>query len=131
MGVETLGMSHRFRVAPWMTNNARSLRREMTDAERLLWRYLRRRQMAGCRFRSQHPVGSYVADFICLEARLIIELDGGQHAGHQRHDQQRTDWLQGQGYRVARFWNNEVLANIDGVMERIACALQQEGRPSS
>ena len=107
------------RVDPRTRRNARSLRRDMTDAERLLWRHLRQRQIEGYKFRRQHPVGHYIVDFACLEACLIVEVDGGQHADREEYDVERTAWLEGQGFRVLRFWNTDVLANIDGVREII------------
>ena len=98
---------------------ARKLRKNPTDAEKLLWARLRGGQLDGVRFRRQAPMGSYVVDFFCPSARLIIELDGGQHAERTAPDARRTEWLEGQGYRVIRFWNNEVLGNIEGVLETI------------
>lgn len=91
----------------------------MTDAERLPWRHLRQRQVAGQKFRRQHPMGNYIVDFACLEASLIVEVDGGQHADRQEYDRERTAWLEGRGFRVLRFWNNEVLTNIEGGREVI------------
>ncbi len=91
----------------------------MTDAQRRLWSRLRRRQLDGLRFRRQAPIGPYYADFICLEEKLIIELDGGQHAIEREADAARARWLESEGYRVLRFWNNEVLGNTDGVIEEI------------
>jgi very-short-patch-repair endonuclease len=107
------------RVDPRTRRYARSLRRDMTDVERLLWRHLRQRQIEGYKFRRQHPVGHYIADFACLEACLIVEVDGGQHSDRKGYDMERTAWLEGQGFRVLRFWNTDVLANIDGVREVI------------
>jgi very-short-patch-repair endonuclease len=86
----------------------------MTDAERRLWSLLRDRRLGGHKVRRQHPVGPFVADFACLERMLIVEADGGQHADNPA-DQRRTDWLQSQGWRVVRFWNNDVLRNAEGV----------------
>jgi very-short-patch-repair endonuclease len=103
------------------------MRREMTDAERLLWSQLRQRQVAGLKFRRQHPLGSFIVDFACIEAGLVIEVDGGQHDERQPADEARTAWLNSQGYRVLRFWNNEVLDNLDGVREAIWTALQGDG----
>jgi len=117
------------RVEPTIKRNARDLRRDMTDAERLLWRYLRRRQLAGRKFRRQHPVGKYIVDFVCIKEGLIVEVDGGQHADREEQDAARTVWLEGQGFRVLRFWNNEVLANIEGVREVIRRAVESKGRP--
>jgi very-short-patch-repair endonuclease len=104
---------------------ARRLRRDTTDAEALLWRRIRDRALLGRKFRRQHPIGPYVADFVCIEARLAVELDGGQHDRRAEETSVRTAFLEGRGFRVLRFWNNDVLANLDGVLERIACALQE------
>ena len=112
-------MTRLTRIKPATRTNARRLRREMTDAERLLWAQLRQRQVAGLKFRRQHPLGSFIVDFVCIEARLVIEVDGGQHGEWQPADEARTAWLNSQGYRVLRIWNNEVLQNIDGVREAI------------
>jgi very-short-patch-repair endonuclease len=94
---------------------ARALRREMTQAETKLWRMLRSRQIEGHRFRRQVPLGRYIADFVCHEARLIVELDGGQHDSLSQQEVDRSRFLQSEGYRVLRFWNHEVLANPEGV----------------
>ena len=91
---------------------ARRLRREGTDAERIVWRILRDRQL-GAKFRRQHPVGPYVVDFFCDEHRLVIEVDGGQH--RPEVDRRRTEYLEANGMRVMRFWNNEVIENLEGV----------------
>jgi very-short-patch-repair endonuclease len=91
----------------------------MTDAERKLWSILRCRYLENYRFRKQVPLGSYIVDFLSYELRLIIEVDGGQHAEQVEYDTQRTNWLEKQGYRVIRFWNNEVLTNLSGVAEVI------------
>jgi very-short-patch-repair endonuclease len=99
---------------------ARRWRKNLTDAERRLWSKLRRRQLDGFRFRRQVPLGPYFVDFLCIEERLIIEVDGGQHAVEQAADAKRTAWLEGEGFRVVRFWNNDVLANADGVIEIMA-----------
>jgi very-short-patch-repair endonuclease len=105
------------------SGRARQLRRNATDAEIRLWSRLRRKQLAGFRFRRQHPLGSYIVDFFCPEARLIVEVDGGQHGEENAHDARRTEWLEARGYRVVRFWNNEVLSNTDGVLTTILVAL--------
>ncbi len=99
----------------------RRLRNEMTDAERLLWRVLRNHQLEGMRFLRQFSVGSYILDFYCPQQHLGIELDGGQHAEEmiQEHDEERTEFLFKNHIRVLRFWNNEVLCNIEGVVEKI------------
>lgn len=106
--------------------NARRLRRRLTDAERALWRNLRDRQLDGHKFRRQHPLGRFVVDFVCLEERLVVELDGGQHALRKNADTARTAWLNREGYRVLRFWNNEVLRNTDGVLAEILRTLQDQ-----
>jgi very-short-patch-repair endonuclease len=94
----------------------------MTDAERKLWSALRDRQLDGAKFRRQQPIGPFVADFVCQERRLIIEADGGQHA-ESANDARRTKFLESKGYRVLRFWNNDILRNLDGVAQVIAAAL--------
>jgi very-short-patch-repair endonuclease len=102
---------------------ARQLRKKMTDAERRLWSALRDRALSGYKFRRQHPIGLYIVDFACVEHMLAIEADGGQHADN-RYDERRTAWLESQGWRVVRFWNNEVLTNIEGVVEMILRRLE-------
>jgi lysyl-tRNA synthetase class 2 len=97
----------------------REMRSNPTDAERRLWERLRRKQIANARFRRQYPLGRYIVDFVCLPARLIIEVDGGQHDLQAEADEVRTQWLESQGHLVVRFWNNDVLSNTDGVAERI------------
>ena len=99
---------------------ARGLRRNQTAAERLLWSKLRSRQLIGLKFRRQHPIGGYVADFVCVEARLLVELDGGQHAVQKRRDAERDARLANMGYRTLRFWNNEIFENLEGVLAVIA-----------
>jgi very-short-patch-repair endonuclease len=101
---------------------ARQLRREMTDAERRLWKHLRNDQLGGCTFRRQHPIPPYVADFACVDARVVVEVDGGQHADSHR-DAARDAFLVQHGWRVLRFWNNDVLANTEGVLLQILAAL--------
>ncbi len=102
---------------------ARSRRRSQTAAERRLWALLRDRRLDGFKFRRQHPIGPYIADFCCPDAHLIIQLDGGHHASNQGADSNRSQFLERQGYRVLRFWNNEVLGNTAGVLHRIVEAL--------
>jgi BirA family biotin operon repressor/biotin-[acetyl-CoA-carboxylase] ligase len=105
-------------IPDWQRQTARRLRREMTDAERKLWSVLRVRRFRGTAFRRQAPLGPYIADFVCHRLKLVIEVDGGQHSGSE-HDACRDQWLAREGYRVLRFWNNEVLGNLEGVLDRI------------
>ena len=111
------------------TRFARHLRRNMTDVERHLWHRLRERQIKGFKFRRQHPFREYVLDFVCLEAKVVIELDGSQHFAAQSSDAARTSKLEAAGFQVLRFWNNEVLSNIEGVLEVIWRALPEEISP--
>jgi very-short-patch-repair endonuclease len=111
------------------TKIARRLRRDSTDAERKLWHRLRSRSMVGFKFVRQEPIGPYVVDFICREQRLIVELDGGQHAD-SKSDVARDQWLSEHHHRVLRFWNNDVMANTDGVVETIVKALNAETAPT-
>jgi very-short-patch-repair endonuclease len=112
-----------------MRQPARLLRRRQTVAERLLWSRLRGRRLEGYKFRRQDAVGPYIVDFLCMEPKLIIEVDGGQHAERVHDDAQRTEYLRGLGYRVVRFWNHEVLGNSDAVLESIRVALMQIPSP--
>jgi very-short-patch-repair endonuclease len=100
-----------------LTPVARKLRRDSTDAEQRLWRHLRSRQLEGAKFVRQFPIGPHVADFACRDAHLAVELDGGQHSPEA--DAPRTEIIEAFGYRVLRFWNNDVLQNTDGVLEAI------------
>ncbi|HYS01237.1 MAG TPA: DUF559 domain-containing protein [Candidatus Eisenbacteria bacterium] len=104
---------------------ARRLRSEMTDAELKLWMRLRCEQIDGYRFRRQLPMGPYVADLVCLRARLVVEVDGGQHAQACERDGRRTAWLALRGFKVLRFWDNDVLQQTDGVVEVIRRALAE------
>jgi len=99
---------------------ARNLRNNPTDAEHVLWQHLRKRQMLGYKFRRQQIFDNYIVDFVCIETKLIIELDGGQHAIQQQADAQRTEYLEKFGYRVMRFWNQQIFAELDVVKEEIA-----------
>jgi len=85
----------------------------------VIWRHLRRNQLEGLSFRRQHPIGRYIVDFVCLEKRLILEIDGGQHDVEKEKDEIRTNWLISEGYRVLRFWNIDGLTNLEGVLETI------------
>ena len=122
------------KTPPKSLEQARKLRREMTDAERALWRLLRDRRLSGWRFRRQEPIDRYIVDFICFEARLVIEVDGGQHFESEA-DKVRDGHLQSQGFRVLRFWNNDVLTNADGVhrifTEALARCAPDGAAPSS
>jgi very-short-patch-repair endonuclease len=102
-----------------ITKVAKNLRKKSTDAERLLWRHLRAKRLAGFKFRRQQPIENFVVDFICFENRLVIEVDGGHHQLEKDKDTKRDNWLKEQDFRVLRFWNNEVLRNIEGVLEVI------------
>jgi len=106
-------------------DRARELRQRSTDSERRLWHWLRNRQIDGVKFRREVTIGPYVVDFLAATPRLVVEIDGGQHALQQTYDRVRTAWLEGQGYRVIRFWSNEVLANTEGVIEAISRVLNQ------
>ena len=110
-------------TASGLRNFARRLRREQTEAERKLWRHLRSRQLSYAKLRRPHPIGSFVVDFCCPERRLVIELDGSQHATRVEADQRRSLLLTTHGYSVLRFWNNEVMETMDAVLDRIALAL--------
>ncbi len=102
---------------------ARKLRNEATDAERRLWGHLRRRQLGGFKFSRQMPVGPFVCDFICREASLVVEVDGGQHDVRSAEDARRSRFIEREGFRVLRFWNNEVLDNTEGVLQAILSEL--------
>jgi len=112
-----------------MSKRARSLRKNLTDAERKLWRRLRSRQLLAYKFRRQFPIGPYVVDFVCLERRLIVEVDGGQHAEQRRRDEKRAAYLREQGFRVDRFWNNQVLNEMEGVVAQIGKTLETPPSP--
>ncbi|WP_436643763.1 error-prone DNA polymerase [Microbaculum sp. FT89] len=119
-------------VSKGLREKSRALRRDMTDAERRLWSVLRANRFQGYSFRRQVPMGHFIADFVCHDRRLVIELDGGQHgeAGHAAADATRDAWFQSRGYRVLRFWNNEVLENLDGTLHRLAEALRLPPSPA-
>jgi len=109
---------------------AKALRKRMTDAERLLWRHLRNRELGGWKFRRQYPVGPYIVDFICLEKNVVIEVDGGQHAENEKLDIQRSTYLKKMGYQVFRFWNNQVMQETEAVLEAILNILTNEKQNS-
>ena len=112
------------------TARSRELRLNATPAERRLWSRLSARQVAGTRFNRQFPVGHFICDFVSRSAKLIIEVDGGQHADRAEADSRRTEYLKAQGYRVIRFWNNDVLENLDGVVQAIELVLADSPSPS-
>ena len=101
---------------------ARRLRKNSTDTERYLWRYLRNRQVEGVKFRRQQQLGKYIVDFVNLENKVVIEVDGGQHSDNSS-DKIRDEWLRAEGYKVLRFWDNEISNNLEGVLESIRAAL--------
>jgi very-short-patch-repair endonuclease len=111
---------------------ARTLRRDVTDAERKLWRGLRALPMKDSHFRRQPPIGPYFADFACHAKRLVVELDGGQHGDHEdaRRDAKRDVYMKSNGYRVLRFWNNDVMRNLDGVLQTAADTLSTAAPPT-
>ena len=108
---------------------ARTLRKNPTAAEQELWKRLRRRQVYGHKFRRQFPIGGYVLDFVCLERKLVVELDGGGHAKQKEYDEFRTLWLEAQGFVVLRFWNSEIFREVEGILEKIGDALRSTPTP--
>ncbi len=106
-----------------LTNKARLLRKNQTDVEQLLWKHLRNRNLSNRKFRRQFPMDPYIADFACLELKLIIELDGGQHANRISYDDQRSLFLEQRGFKIIRFWNNDVIENTVSVLETIRLAV--------
>jgi len=101
------------------------MRKNSTDAELKLWKHLRNRLTYGEKFRRQQPIGKYIVDFVCAERKLVVEVDGGQHSENVAYDSERTAWLESEGYRVLRFWNNEVLKDADVVLEVIIRVLNE------
>ncbi|MBS0539755.1 MAG: endonuclease domain-containing protein [Proteobacteria bacterium] len=108
-----------------MQRHVRQLRKEMTNAERLLWSRLRRRQVAGFKFRRQHQIGLYICDFASLDGSIVVELDGSQHVARAGYDSRRDSFLRSAGFRVLRFWNDDVLRRTEGVVETIHDALHR------
>ena len=109
----------------------RTLRREQTESERILWTRLRDRRLLGFKFRRQHRIGPYFADFVCAERHLVIEVDGSQHLDQIEYDAARMRYLKSQGYRVLRFWNDEVLLRMDDVLDEILRALRTPHPPAA
>src|SRR3989344_6914729 len=105
-----------------MLARAKKLRQVMTEAEKRMWYRLRAHRLLGFKFKRQKPVGPYVVDFACPALKLVIEIDGGQHSDEADYDRARNAWLRKHGYTVLRFWNNEVMENLEGVLEAIASA---------
>jgi very-short-patch-repair endonuclease len=103
--------------------NARKLRQEQTDAEKTFWNQVKDRRLEGHKFRRQVPIDPYIVDFMCLEKRLVVEIDGGQHDENRAKDDHRTRYIEQQGFRVIRFWNNDVLQNMPGVLEIVLASL--------
>ena len=117
-------MSTHKRTTPKVFKRARELRRNQTEAEAKLWSCLRNHQLNDVGFRRQHVLGNYIVDFCAPRRKLIIELDGGQHLEQEEYDAERTKFLESRGYKVLRFWNNEVLKNIDDVIREIQLTLE-------
>jgi very-short-patch-repair endonuclease len=113
------------RTTPRGYELAHSLRKESTPAERKLWAYLRGKKLNGVNFRRQHAIGNFVPDFCAIKEKLVIELDGGQHLKQEEHDKERTKYLESRGYRVIRFWNRDVMKNMNGVIQAINQALEE------
>ena len=115
----------------WGVNisKARELRKNPTNAEQALWKHLRMRQIGGYKFRRQQPIGPYIVDFVSFEREVIIEVDGGQHSQQTEYDAERTAWLNAQGYRVLRFWNNQILEEVEAVKAGILKVLKVRGDP--
>ena len=109
---------------------AMALRKRMTDAERLLWRHLRNRELDGWKFRRQYPIGAFIVDFTCVEKNLVIEVDGGPHAENEEQDIERSAYLNSMGYRIFRFWNNQVMLETEGVLEAIFAILADSDQNS-
>jgi len=109
---------------------ARKLRKNSTDTEQRLWYFLRAKRFNGYKFKRQYIIGNYIVDFICIENKLIIELDGSQHIDAIKYDMKRTNYLIDRGYNVLRFWNNDVLQNTDGVLQEILNVLPPSPSPS-
>jgi very-short-patch-repair endonuclease len=114
-----------------MKERAQTLRQNMTDAENRIWYYLRNRRLGGYKFVREHVIGHYIADFVCREKKLIIEIDGGQHMDAIEYDLLRTKDLESRGYRVLRIWNHEVFKNIQGVMDSVLNLLEAVPTPNT
>lgn len=113
--------------APAATKQARGLRAKQTDAEKKFWHEVKAKRFEGYKFRRQYPIGKYIADFVCVEAGVIVEIDGGQHCENVKDDV-RTEFLNGLGYHVVRFWNNDILNNLQGSLQALSLTLSQRER---
>ena len=122
------GEMPKYRVSEFKRSQARNLRHALIDAELQLWWLLRSRQLESTKFRRQVPIGSWIVDFVSFERMLIVEADGSQHAESQ-HDQMRDANLQGRGFRILRFWNNDIIENADGVLQQIIDTIEQSPSP--
>ena len=122
---KSLSLDRGIELMKTVISRARKLRKESTPAERFLWLHLRCKRFYGLKFRRQHPIGHYIVDFACIEKMIIVELDGSQHASQVQKDMRRTKYLKYRGYTVLRFWNFQVLEEINSVLEVIgmACSL--------
>jgi len=114
------------RTTPKIFERAKALRRDMTEAESRLWKHLRVHRMGDVHFRRQHAIGNYIVDFCAPRRKLVIELDGSQHLEQKAYDAERTEFLKAQGYKVLRFWNHDVMNNLDAVLTVIWSTLQEE-----
>lgn len=112
-----------------LTEVSRDLRKRMTDAERVLWQRLKSKQLYGFKFRRQEQIGRFIVDFVCFEKGVVVEADGGQHSSEREKDEERTQWLNSQGYTVLRFWNNDIPTNPEGVLEEIRSACMKTPSP--
>ena len=116
------------KVPPYLRRNARRIRSAMTDAELKLWNELRAHRLMGLGFRRQMPIGGFIVDFACPEHKLVVEVDGSQHAANDAHDQARTAYLEQHGWQVLRFWNDDVLNDIDNVCTHILRVIRRDGQ---
>jgi very-short-patch-repair endonuclease len=114
------------RSTPKFMHRAGELRKELTPAEKKLWAYLRGDKLNGVNFRRQHAIGKFIVDFVSIKRRLVIEMDGSQHVQQEKYDNERTEYLESHGYKVIRFWNEDVMKDINGVIQAIQLALNDK-----
>jgi very-short-patch-repair endonuclease len=126
MGEGRVGVKVHKRTTPKIFERAKALRRDMTEAESRLWKHLRAHLMGDVHFRRQHAIGNYIVDFCAPRRKLIIELDGSQHLEQEEYDEERSEFLKSKGYKILRFWNNDVMNNVDSVLSVIWDTLQKE-----